>query len=31
LQARSNTPDKFRQLVIDLDHVDAANHIFDPD
>ena len=26
-----HTQDKLRQLVIDLDHVDAAIHIFDPD
>lgn len=25
-----HTQDKLRQLVIDLDHVDAAIHIFDP-
>src|SRR5258705_5477985 len=25
-----HTQDKLRQLVIDLDHIDAAIHIFDP-
>jgi hypothetical protein len=25
-----STQDQFRQLVIDLDHIDAAIHIFDP-